>query len=483
MTDTSNRISSRGRRPRPGSGPAGERPGRRPRPSSDPVGERQERERPEGGRPEGRRPKGPRPQGPRTKGGQPNQHRRPIRPRPEDMPELIIENLKIERIVGDGLGIGFEEDGLAVFVPRTAPGDVVRARVTRRQGKVFHASIEEMIEPSPMRIEPRVAEYEASGGLDLQHIGYADQVEIKRGIIADAMRRIAKLDPVPEVEMVPSENEWNYRSRAEFQIDQESRAIGYFAAGSHRVVDVEESPVLTMETQALLTTLRDDFAGGLVPKNATEYRAVTGDLGSVLEQTGTPNSRTITRDVAGETYRYSAECFFQANIGITQHLVAEVNRIAALAKSAPGLALDLYCGVGLFTVPLGRHFNRTVAVESFAAATAFAEENLTNAGITRSRVVTAPVEYWLGGDRSPIGKVALAVFDPPRSGAGKATIDNLAKLKPAHIAAVSCDPATLARDIRDLTAHGYQVVSVKGFDMFPQTHHVEIVTHLVRTEG
>jgi 23S rRNA (uracil1939-C5)-methyltransferase len=412
---------------------------------------------------------------PVARGGQRRQPSAPV-------PDLVIDNLRIERIVGDGLGIGFEEDGLAVFVPRTAPGDVIRARVTKRQGKVYHAAIEELVEPSPIRIEPRVPDYDASGGLDFQHLGYADQLEIKAGIIADSLRRIAKLDPAPEVEVVRSENEWHYRSRAEFQIDHASGAVGYFAGGSHRVVDVEESPVLTLETQALLTTLRDDVQAGLVPKANREYRAVTGDLGSVLEPTSTSKSRMVTRDLGGETYRYSAECFFQANLPITAAIMEDVVGIADAASTERGLALDLYCGVGLFTLPLARKFRQVIGVESFKPAAGYAETNLTNAGLSNTRIVTAPVEHWLAGDRSPLGRVALAVFDPPRSGAGKATIDRLARLKPAHIAAVSCDPATFARDVRDLVENGYEVVRVTGYDMFPQTHHVEMVGHLVRRE-
>ena len=415
----------------------------------------------------------PRPSGPRE-----GRRARPV----EDLPERFVENLRIDRIVGDGLGIGFDDDGLTVFVPRTAPGDLIRARVTRRQGKVLHAAIEEMIEPSPMRIEPRVADYDKSGGLDLQHLSYGDQLDVKAGMIQDSLRRIAKLDPVPEVEVTPSENEWHYRSRAEFQIDHSAGAVGYFAPNSHRVVDVEESPVLTLDTQALLTTLRDDFASGLVPKTAREYRAVTGDVGSVLEQTETSKSRPLLREVGGETFRYSGECFFQANVPIAEALVAEIVRIAEEAKGADGIVLDLYCGVGLFTLPLARRFKRVVGVESFKPAVSFAEENIQNAGLKNTRFVTAPVEHWLAGDRSPLGRVALAVFDPPRTGAGPQAIANLAKLKPAHVAAVSCDPATFSRDIRGLMDAGYEVVSVKGFDMFPQTHHVEIVGHLRRIE-
>ena len=422
-----------------------------------------------GSRPDGRRPAGPQPPRPGR-----SRHQRPT----QEVPERYFDNLKIERIVGDGLGLGFEEDGLAVFVPRTAPGDIIRAKVTRRQGKVFHAAIDNIIAPSPMRVEPRVADYDASGGLDFMHIRYEDQVAIKGAIISDALRRIAKLDPLPPVEVVPSENPWHYRSRAEFQIDQKSGAIGYFAGASHRVVDIEESPVLTLDTQALLTTLRDDFAAGLVPKSASEYRAITGDTGSVLEQTASPKSRQVMREVGGELYRYSGECFFQANIGVTNDLLIEVLRIAEEATTDDGIALDLYCGVGLFSIPLARRFRRVVGVESFGPAVSFAEENLAQAGLKNGRFVEAPVEHWLAGDRSPLGKIALAVFDPPRSGAGKETLEHLVRLKPAHIAAVSCDPATFARDLYDLTQLGYDVMSVRGFDMFPQTHHVEIVAHL-----
>ena len=389
--------------------------------------------------------------------------------------------VEIDRIVGDGKGIGFV-DGRTVFVSRAVPGDFVRARVMRKQGKILHAEILEVLTPSPMRIEPRVADFDASGGLDLQYIGYDHQLRVKAGIIEDSLRRIARLDPLPEVFVTPSPQEWEYRSRAEFQIDHRTGAVGYFASQSHRVVDVEESPVLTPEVQTLLTTLRDDVAAGLVPTAAREYRAVQGDTGSVLEPTSTARSRMVMRTVGGELFRFSAECFFQANIPIAEKMMAHVIRIAEEAALSPGLALDLYSGVGLFTVPLARRFKQTIGVESFAPAAKYAEENVEHAG-QQARIVTAPVERWLSGDRSPLGRIALAVFDPPRSGAGPEVIDALVHLKPAHIAAVSCDPATFARDIRGLLDGGYELVEVQGYDMFPQTHHVELVGHLRRTDA
>lgn len=406
--------------------------------------------------------------------------------RPQSLAEGRTTGLPVEvtidRIVGDGKGIGFAE-GMTVFVPRTAPGDRVRATIHRRQGTVAHGEIEEILEPSPMRIEPRIADYDASGGCDLQHIAYGDQLGVKVDILADSLRRIGKIDPVPDITITPSELEWGYRSRAEFQVDQSTGAVGYFAANSHRVVDVEESPILTPEVQTLLTTLRDDVHAKLVPKGAREYRAVTGDTGSVLEPTNTRRSRLVMRQIGEDLFRYAAECFFQANIPVTKDLLARVVAIADEASGADGICLDLYCGVGLFTVPLARRFERIVGVESFPSAAKYAQENLNEAEMDNGRIVEAPVEHWLAGDRSPIGKVALAVFDPPRSGAGKETMQHLLRLKPAHVAAVSCDPATFSRDIRVLLDGGYELVDVQAFDMFPQTHHFEIVGHLRRIEA
>ena len=397
------------------------------------------------------------------------------------MPGLPVD-VTIDRIVGEGRGIGFA-DGMTIFVPLTAPGDTVRARIKRLQGTVAHGEIEEILTPSPMRIEPRIADVDASGGLDLQHIAYADQLAVKAGAIGDSLRRIAGIDPVPEIPITPSPQEWGYRTRAEFQVDHESGAVGYFAPNSHRVVDVEESPILTPEVQALLTTLRDDKAANLVPRAAREYRAVSGDAGSVLEPTNTAKSRLVMRQVGEDMFRFSAECFFQPNIPVAQAVLDRVNEIADVARNSDGIALDLYCGVGLFTVSLARRFKRVVGVESMLAASKYAEENLETADLANGRIVTAPVEHWIAGDRSPIGRVALAVFDPPRTGAGKDTIQHLLRLKPAHVAAVSCDPATFARDIRGLIEGGYEFVDVQGYDMFPQTHHVEIVGHLRRQDA
>ncbi|HYH11474.1 MAG TPA: hypothetical protein VD789_03885, partial [Thermomicrobiales bacterium] len=185
----------------------------------------------------------------------------------------------------------------------------------------------------------------------------------------------------------------------------------------------------------------------------------------------------------GNLYRYNAECFFQANIPVTERLLERVLEIADVATDDPGIALDLYCGVGLFTKPLADRYDRVIGVESDRTTTGFAVEN-TGADQEGSgvRIITAPVEQWIAEDRSPLGRVSLAVFDPPRAGAGTNVVQGMIRLNPAHIAAVSCDPATFARDVRGLIDGGYELVSIDAFDMFPQTHHVELVGHLQRID-
>jgi tRNA/tmRNA/rRNA uracil-C5-methylase (TrmA/RlmC/RlmD family) len=399
------------------------------------------------------------------------------RPAPLDRPNTV--DVTIERIVGGGDGIGFA-GGMTVFVPLTAPGDTVRARITRRKGKVAWGTVAEVLDPSPQRITPGCPYFGACGGCDFQQLGYEDQLAAKQGIVTDALRRIAKLTDLPDVPITPSPAPWRYRSRAEWQIDHARGAVGYFAAGSHTVVDVETCPISAEPVQTLLTTLRDDVAAGLVPETAREYRGVTGDLGSVLEPTGATDSREVSRTVLDDTYRFSAACFFQANIPVTATMVAEVNAIADAAREAPGIAIDLYCGVGLFTLPLARRFPRVVGVESFRPAAEYAKRNLTAANLANAHIAAAPVEGWLASDHSPLGHVALLVFDPPRTGAGADVVAGMLRLKPAHIAAVSCDAATFARDLRGLLDAGYRLETLRAFDLFPQTHHVEVIAHLVR---
>lgn len=391
-------------------------------------------------------------------------------------------DVTIDRIVGDGKGIGFA-NGKTVFVARTAPGDVVRARITRQQRTTLHGVIDTILTPSPMRIEPDVDHPEYAVGCDLMHIGYEDQLATKINIIQDSLRRIAKLDDMPEIPIRPSAQQWGYRSRAEWQVNVPNKLVGYFAEGTRQIVDITEDPVSTEGVNTLLTTLRDDVAAGLVPEAAREYRAVSTETGYALEPTASTRSAVLQRTLGAETYHFSAECFFQANIPVAEQLLADVVKVADGARQDPGIAIDLYCGVGLFTIPLSRRFKRVIGVESFKPAVKFATDNLAESDLTRTKILESPVEHWVAQNQSRHGRVSLVVFDPPRSGAGVKTVGGIVRLNPEHIVAVSCDPATFSRDLRGLLDGGYELVNITAYDMFPQTHHVELMAHLRRSHS
>jgi len=182
-------------------------------------------------------------------------------------------------------------------------------------------------------------------------------------------------------------------------------------------------------------------------------------------------TRELSLTVRGEVYRYNAKAFFQINPSLLGALIE-----FALGDASGASALDLYSGVGLFTLPLARQFQRVTAVEANAVAVGFARRNLQDAGLTNARVIASGVAEWFRG--AAAREVEFVLLDPPRAGAESAVIKGIIDLRPVEISYVSCDPATLARDLRKLFAGGYRIESITGFDLFPQTHHVETVVRL-----
>jgi 23S rRNA (uracil1939-C5)-methyltransferase len=192
---------------------------------------------------------------------------------------------------------------------------------------------------------------------------------------------------------------------------------------------------------------------------------------------GREHRATLSVRVAGETYFCNATTFFQVNRLLLESLIT-----AALGDAAGEGALDLYCGVGLFTLPLARRYRRVVAVEANREAARFARRNLREAKLSHASVTAAPVGDWLRGGTSPAGPFEFVLLDPPRSGCEPQVTTGILSLRPGRIVYVSCDPATLARDLRDFVGGGYALDSVAAFDMFPQTHHVETVVRLSLAE-
>ena len=380
--------------------------------------------------------------------------------------------VEIERILPGGMGLA-HANGKTVFVSLAAPGDRVRVRVEREQGNVLFASIEEILAPSPLRIEPPCPYFGRCGGCDFQQLTYESQLVAKAEIIRDCLHRIARLENVPEIVVTPSPNDWRYRMRAMWQIDQDERTIGYYERGSRRVCDVADCAVLQPELQRQLEAVRatewQQFPPGL-----KHLDVVAGDDAvSFAPAFAAFETRELSLTVRGEVYRYNAEAFFQINPSLLGPLID-----FALGDASGESALDLYSGVGLFTLPLSRNFARVVAVEANSTATRFARRNLQEAGLSNARVITATVTEWFRS--GPTAAADFILLDPPRTGAESAVIKGILDVRPASISYVSCDPATLARDLKKLSAGGYKLERVLGFDLFPQTHHVETVVRFSR---
>lgn len=387
----------------------------------------------------------------------------------------------IERVVAGGWGLAHGL-GKTLFVAAAAPGDRVRVRIDRDQGRVAYARIEAVLDPSPDRIAPPYPELAETGAADFAHLRYPAQVAAKAAILAEALRRIGgiALDATPEV--IPSPREWGYRLRAEWRYDPVQPALGFLAAGGRRVVDLPADPLVVPELAAAFADLRQQAMAGRLGDAPLAIRAAAaGGAVSLAPPPGGGDPAPIAMTVAGETLRFDARCFFQANAGLLEPLVAESLRFAEpVAAETP--AIDLYAGVGFFTLPLARRFRRVVAVESDPVAAAYAQGNADAAELRGVRVTPRPVEEWLTEAFRSFGRPPFLLLDPPRTGLAAGAARGVLKLRPSRIAYVSCDPATLARDLK-LLAEEYALERLVAFDLFPQTHHVEAVAHLRRRSG
>ncbi len=380
--------------------------------------------------------------------------------------------VEIERILPGGVGLA-HADGKTIFVALAAPGDRLRVTIDRVQGNLSFASIKEIVTPSPVRVEPPCPYFGRCGGCDFQQMTYEAQLVAKAEIIRDCLRRIAHLENPPEIAVHASPKEWRYRARATWQVDKEQESVGYYERASRRVCDVADCavlvPVLQTTLEQVRATRRDALLDGL-----EHIDVVVGDDGvSLAPEFADFRTSEVSLKVFDEVYSYNAEAFFQINQDLLAPLIA-----TALPNVTGETALDLYCGVGLFTLPLARRFSRVLGIEANPVASRFARRNLQQAQLENAKIITSTVTEWLRANVRRLDSVDFVLLDPPRAGAESVVIKSILDLHPKRISYVSCDPATLARDLKKLLAGGYDIDLIAAFDMFPQTHHVETVVHL-----
>lgn len=378
--------------------------------------------------------------------------------------------VKIEKIVPNGFGLAFGEK-LTLFVPLSATGDELNVQIVKMQGRTAFAEIVEILKPSADRTKPECSYFGTCGGCNFQQLNYGAQLDAKIAILKDCLTRIGKIDFAGEISFVPSPQEYNYRARAGWHLDAENKRIGYYKRRSHTVIDAKECPILVPELEKKLNELRKtidwrDFNG---KRPLIEAAAANGKV-SVYSPDILEPTEEICFQANGERYFYDAAGFFQGNNLLVEKLVE-----TATEDASGEFALDLYCGVGLFTVGLARKFEKVFGIEENKRAVELAEKNIEQARLENVRFFDYSVGDFLSQNSDAID---FALLDPPRSGTEDRTIEKLIALKPREISYVACEPSMLARDLRKLLDADYSINSITALDLFPQTHHVETVVRM-----
>lgn len=436
------------------------------------------------------------------------------------MPQNDEVDLDITNVAHGGVFVARHE-GRVVFVPDTLPGERIRARISdRTHDRFWRGEAVEVIEAAPERQEHvweaasiDRAPGQRAGGAEFGHIRLDHQRELKRRVIEDALQRTAHLDADAiarvspsggrvEVEPVAGESAdgTGWRTRVRLQVGEDGR-LGPYAARTHTIVPVDGLPLATELVQES-APFGQTFPGAeSVDVVATGTGAAHVLVNDAPVRTGRAAGRNagkrpprprrrpvpIRERVGDREFRLDARGFWQVHRGAAQTLTSAVQDAVDEALFDPRAAnLDLYGGVGLLAAALGDKFGSTLritSVESDEAATDDAAENL--AEWVGAQAVTARVEHFAADlaanasatDRTRL-RAATVVLDPPRSGAGRAVVEHLASLRPAQIVYVACDPVALARDLAFFAERGYPLRSLRAFDLFPNTHHVEAVATL-----
>jgi 23S rRNA (uracil1939-C5)-methyltransferase len=450
----------------------------------------------------------------------------PAQPKPLGAPSLRVSSgarvgtdepspagqslVEVEKPIYGGAFLARAE-GKAVFVPLTLPGEQVRIRVTQSKSGYSTAELTEILTASPQRIRPPCPHFGVCGGCHYQHTGYETQLAFKQQILRETLARGGV--PPPEEIGVLAANPWSYRNRIRVAFDPSGNP-GYRGRRSHAVIPIHECPIAApllwaaaqaaaealhrvptnlrpaelslfcnpAESALLVTFFAVDSAGvRLDPLAQALHERIPSLKGAELAADGRPGhpprilaqwgAASISYSAAGFDYRVDHDAFFQVNRWLVDALVESVT-----SGHSGKLAWDLFAGVGLFARRLTDSFERVVAVESAPASKAALEHNLLG---TTGRAVSSETLPFLRS--RTIEAPDLIVVDPPRTGLGQEINTLLAAIAAPALVYVSCDPATLARDLRALIASGYAINAITLADLFPQTFHLETVVHLRRS--
>ncbi len=402
--------------------------------------------------------------------------------------------LTLDAMTYGGDSIGRLEDGRAVFVPFGIPGEKVRIEITEDKKSFIKGKILDIITPSPKRIQGKCAHFLSCGGCHYQHLAIEDQLEFKQQIITDQLTRLGGFTNPPVLKIRPSPAAWNYRNSLQFHLNPRGR-IGFRGVNPREIIEIHEChlplaginetwPLLDFEPGSPID--RIELREGIEEELLLHLRSKTAQTPEI--QLDIPisivmDTSEIKQVVAGaewlfmevnqRKFRVSAGSFFQVNKPLAGEMANYV--LGNLVLASDSSVIDLYCGVGLFSAFLATEVKSCIGIENSPSACEdfiFNLDQFENVQLYKGSVEDILPHLDL--------KTEIVIADPPRSGIDKKALDAILAIKPKQIAYVSCDPATLARDLKILATNGYSIHSVQPFDLFPQTYHIETLSILNR---
>ena len=418
--------------------------------------------------------------------------------------------LEIESLAYGRYGIG-RIDHQVFMVPGTAPGDKISARLTEAKGNYAFGEMLRLLEPSPLRQTPPCPYVNDCGGCPWQHVQYTAQLKAKEQSVADALRRIGKLSGFELRPIIPSPREYNYRRRIRLQSNK-TKQIGFFRAFSHDLVEIDGCLIATNGLNQVIHGLRSwineldttvehvelvtgdepneivavgKVAGGFIPRDDSACERLlnqaVGINGLVLhaddwrKQWG--HTAVSIRTTDGICLKVEGDVFTQVNAEGNRKLHAELLATGGVEKNDE--ILELYAGAGNFTLSVAQRAREVVAVESDRRSIDSGRRSAQVNGISNVRWICAHVPAAVKQLTQQRRRFSQIILDPPRAGA-KGIERNLASFGAEKILYVSCNPATLARDLAALARHGYKLTVVQPVDLFPHTFHVETLAMMIR---
>ncbi len=381
---------------------------------------------------------------------------------------LTIEDMAF---MGEGLA---HHEGELVYIPNTIAGEEVVATLRWKSRRYTEAEVKEIKTPSPHRVTPPCKYYGECTGCQWQHIAYPHQLELKRRLVADQMRRVGGFADAPVRETIGCEEPWGYRNHARFTISREGGQLGFVNRSRRRFVRIDHCLIMDAGVNKLLAQIQERCAE--TTQLSIRYGVNTGSF--LIQPPLKTESVTLTtgqkhyeEQMMGRRFRIASPSFFQVNIRQAERLIAIVRE--GLGLTGKEVLVDAYAGVGTFAALLASSAKQVIAIEESASAIADAKVNIEGlANVTLAEGKTEEVMAQMSERPDAV------ILDPPRTGCHKTTLDSLVRLRPDRVAYVSCDPESLARDLKILCEGGYELLEVQPVDMFPHTYHIEAVATL-----